>query len=90
MREFCQQLYGNTFENLDKIDIVLEKYNLLELTQKETENLKQSLNSPVKETEAIVIQNKTKQKTSVKKTPVPDGFKDVSPNLEISDHSKLT
>lgn len=25
MREFCQQLYGNTFENRDKIDIVLEK-----------------------------------------------------------------
>lgn len=40
MREFCQQLYGNTFENLDKIDIVLEKYNLLELTQKEIENRK--------------------------------------------------
>lgn len=40
MREFCQQLYGNTFENLDKTDIVLENYNLLELTHKEIEHLK--------------------------------------------------
>lgn len=34
IREFYQLLYGNTFANLDKIDISLEKYNLLGQTQK--------------------------------------------------------
>lgn len=42
IREFYQQLYDNTLENLDKIDIFLEKHNLLGLTQKETESLKLS------------------------------------------------
>ena len=39
IREYHGQPYVNKFDSLDVIDTCLEKYKLLKLTQKETDNL---------------------------------------------------
>ena len=38
VRKYYEQLYANKLDSLDKMDTFLEIYNLLTLTQKESEN----------------------------------------------------
>ena len=37
-RDYYKQLYGNKVDNLEKMDNILERYNLPRLNQEETEN----------------------------------------------------
>ena len=43
LREYYEKSYANKLDNLKKTDNFLEKYNLLRLTQEETENLNRQL-----------------------------------------------
>ena len=66
IRDYYQQLYDNTMDNLEAMDEFLEKYNLPKLNQEEIENL----NRPIISTEI---------KTVIKNLPTnkslgPDGF----------------
>ena len=66
IRDYYQQLYDNTMDNLEEIDEFLEKYNLPKLNQEEIENL----NRPITSTEIeTVIRN-----LPANKSPGPDGF----------------
>ena len=47
IRDYYQQLYANKLDNLEEMDIFLEKYNLPKLNQEETEKL----NRPITSTE---------------------------------------
>ena len=40
-----KQLYANKMDNLEEMDKFLERYNLAELNQEETENVKRSTTS---------------------------------------------
>ena len=53
-------------DNLEEMDKLLERYNLLRLNQKETENMNRSITSNEME---IVIKN-----LPTNKSPGPDGF----------------
>ena len=66
IRDYYQQLYASTMDNLEEMDKFLEKYNFTKLDQEEIENL----NRPITSTEIeTVIKN-----LPVNKSPGPDGF----------------
>ena len=66
MRDYYKQLYANKMDNLEEMDTLLEKHNLLSLNQEETENV----NRPITSTEIeTVIKN-----LPTNKSPRPDGF----------------
>ena len=52
IRDYYEQLYGNTMDNLEEMDRFLEKFNLLRLNQEKTE----ILNNPIAsiEIEAVI------------------------------------
>ena len=59
VREYYENGYANKLENLEEMDNFLEKYNLLRMTQEETENL----NRPITSNEIeLVIKNYEKTK----------------------------
>ena len=62
IRDYYEQLYGNKMDNLEEMDIVLEKFNLARLNQEEIE----IMNNPSTEIEAV-IKNLPKNKS-----PGPD------------------
>ena len=47
IRDYYEQLYGNKIDNLEKMDIFLEKFNLPRLNQEEIE----IMNNPITSTE---------------------------------------
>ena len=53
VRDYCKQLYVNERANLEEMDKLLERYNLLRLMQEEIENMKR-LKSPSTETETVI------------------------------------
>ena len=58
--DYYEQLYGNKMDNLEEMDIVLEKFNLARLNQEETE----IMNNPITSTEIeSVIKNLPKKQT---------------------------
>ena len=63
-------------DNLEEMDKLLERYNLLRLNQKETENMNRSITSNEVET---VIKN-----LPTNKSPGPDGFTGKFYHLEKS------
>ena len=66
IKDYYEQLYGNTMDNLEEMDRFLEKFNLLRLNQEEIE----IMNSLIISTEIeVVIKNLPKSKS-----PGPDGF----------------
>ena len=66
IRDYYQQLYANTMDNLEEIDKFLEKYNFPKLNQEETENLHRHITSTEIKT---IIKN-----LPTNKSPGPDGF----------------
>ena len=59
IRDYYEQLCGNKMDNLEELDRVLEKFNLLRLNQKEIE----IMNKPITNTEIeAVIKNLPKTK----------------------------
>ena len=60
IRDYCQQLYANKMDNLDKF---LEKYNLPKLNQEETENLNRSITSTEIKTVIRNLPKKQKPRT---------------------------
>ena len=68
MRDYYKQLYANKLDNLEEMDKLLEKHNLLRLNQEEIENI----NRPITSTEIeTVIKN-----PPTNKIPGPDDFTD--------------
>ena len=66
IRDYYEQLYGNKMDNLEQMDIFLEKFNLPRLNQEEIE----IINNPITSTEIeAVIKNLPKDKF-----PGPYGF----------------
>ena len=58
IKDYYEQLYGNKMDNLEEMDIVLEKFNLARLNQEETE----IMNNPITSTEIeSVIKNLPKK-----------------------------
>ena len=51
--EYYKQLYTRKFENLDKMDQLLEKHKLPKLTQHETENLNSTIT--MKEIDSVIL-----------------------------------
>ena len=45
IRDYYQQLYANKMDNLEEMDIFLEKYNFPKLNQKEIEDLNRPITS---------------------------------------------
>ena len=68
IRKCYKQLYANKLGNMEEMDTFLETYNLLRLSQEETENLNQLINTNEIE---LVIKNLSKNKS-----PGQDGFID--------------
>ena len=68
IRDYCEQLYGNKMDNLEKRDRFLEKFNLPRLNQEEIE----IMNNPITSTQIeALIKNLLKNKS-----PGPDGFRE--------------
>ena len=66
IKDYNEQLYGNTMDNLEEMDRFLEKFNLPGLNQKEIE----IMNNPITSTEIeAVIKNFPQNKS-----PGPDDF----------------
>ena len=66
IKDYYEQLYGNTMDNLEEMDRFLEKFNLLRLNQEEIE----IMNNPITSTEIeAVIKNVPRNKS-----PGLDGF----------------
>ena len=66
IRDYYEQLYGNKIDNLEKMDRVLEKFNIPRLNQEEIE----IINNPITNIEIeVVVKNLQKNKS-----PGPDGF----------------
>ena len=60
IRDYYEQLYGNKIDNLEEMDRLLEKFNLLRLNQEEIE----IMNNPITSTEVeAVIKNLPKNKS---------------------------
>ena len=66
IRDYYQQLYTNKMDNLEEMDKFLEKYNIPNLNQEETENLNRLITSTETET---VFRN-----FPANKSPGPDTF----------------
>ena len=66
MREYYKQLYANKIDNLEEMEKLLEKHNLLRLNQEEVENI----NRPNTSTEIETVI----KKLPTNKSPPPDGF----------------
>ena len=66
IREYCQQLYANQFENLEEMDIFLETYSLPKLNQDEIDQL----NRPITRNEIEYIMNTL----PTNKSAEPGGF----------------
>ena len=66
MRDNYKQLYANKMDNLEEMEKLLEKHNLLRLNQEEIENINRWITSTEIET---VIKN-----LPTNKSPWPDGF----------------
>ena len=67
IRDYYEQLYSNTMDNLEEMDRFLEKFNLPRLNQEEIE----IMNNPITCTEIEAV---IKKKLSENKTPGPYGF----------------
>ena len=52
IRDYYKQLYPNKLDNLEEMEKFLERYNLLKLNQKETENMNRPITST--ETESVI------------------------------------
>ena len=66
MRDYFKQIYANKMDNLEEMDKLLERHNLLRLNQEQKENI----NRPITSTEIeTVIKN-----LPTNKSPGPDGF----------------
>ena len=66
MRDCYKQLYANKMDNLEEMDKLLERHNLLRLSQEEIENMNRPTTSS--ETETVT------KNLHTNKTPGPDGF----------------
>ena len=66
MRDYYKQLYANKMDNLEEMDKLLEKHNLLRLQQEEIENIHRPITNTEIET---VIKN-----LPTNKSPEPDGI----------------
>ena len=66
LKDYYQQLYANTMDNLEEMDKFLEKYNFPKLSQEEIEDLNRPITSMEIKT---VIKN-----LPTNKSPGPDGF----------------
>ena len=55
VRDYYEQLYGNKMDNLEEMDILLEKFNLPRLNQEEIE----IMNNPIIHTEIEAVINKS-------------------------------
>ena len=60
VRKYCEQLYANKLDNLDKMYKFLETYTLPKINQEESENLNREITPS--ETEAVVKTPPNKQK----------------------------
>ena len=58
IRDYYEQLYGNTMDNLEEKDRYLEKFNLQGLNQEEVE----IMNNPITSTEIEAVIKKLPQK----------------------------
>ena len=66
IREYYEQLYANTFDNLEEMHSSLESYTLPKLNQEETDQLNRPI--PRNEIEELI------KTLTANKTPGPDGF----------------
>jgi len=66
IRDYCEQLYANTMDNLEEMDKFLERYSLPRLNQEEKENM----NRPITSTEIETVI----KSLPTDKSPGPDGF----------------
>ena len=66
MREYCEQLYANKFDNLEEMDNLLETYSLPKLNQEEIDQLNRLITR--NEIEYVI------KTLPTNKSPGPDGF----------------
>ena len=55
-------LYANKFDDLDEMDQFFERYNLIKLSQEETDNLKYA---SIRQIESIIFSHKKHKKTQI-------------------------
>ena len=66
MRDYYKQLYANKKDNLEEMDIFLEKHNLRRLNQEKIENINRPITSTEIETVVKILPTNKSQR--------PDGF----------------